>query len=280
MMRTSRLTAISLSGIFFLASVQAETVVNVTARKGVTRVYLPAGTIVVNFTPTIISDYHPDDGLAGSAGGAIQIVAQSDSGQQIVVANYIGLHGVELPGVQNLGIGTHPGGTTTFQNPAGQFYAFFERGIYTLASVHIRPTTGEFDTLSPGGGPTDVYAPPPPSRPTPGLSPTPISSPPGGSLTLTATPTSTSTHNIHALIVSGLSDPGSALSRGGPANIILTGGIVALGTTPIVSAAPWPNGLHIVPDPNLIQGNKIPPIVPNLIDVRITDFQTSADFPH
>jgi hypothetical protein len=87
-------------------------------------------------------------------------------------------------------------------------------------------------------------------------------------------------HNIHALIVSGLSDPRSTLSRGGSANIILTGGIVALGTTPTASAGPWPNGLLIVPDQNLVQGNKIPPIVPNLIDVRIIDFQTSADFPH
>jgi hypothetical protein len=82
------------------------------------------------------------------------------------------------------------------------------------------------------------------------------------------------------LIVSGLSDPGKTLASGGFADIILTGGIIALGTTPTPSAAPWPKGLVIVPDPDLASGNKIPPIVPSLIDVRIIDFETTADFPH
>ncbi|MBV8587600.1 MAG: hypothetical protein JO308_15020 [Verrucomicrobia bacterium] len=63
------------------------------------------------------------------------------------------------------------------------------------------------------------------------------------------------------------------------ANTVLTGGIVALGTMQAGLSAGWQSGLRIVPDSGLLQGTKIPPIVPSLVDVRITNFQTSADFP-
>ena len=54
---------------------------------------------------------------------------------------------------------------------------------------------------------------------------------------------------------------------------------MALGTA---SSTPgtWPARIHIISDMALVLGEKIPPIVPTLIDVRITDFQSSADLPH
>ena len=80
---------------------------------------------------------------------------------------------------------------------------------------------------------------------------------------------------IHAVIVSGLADPSQVL-RG---NVHLTGGIVALGSPD--SSAPQPPGrwdpnVKITPDPELLNGNKIPPLVPNVIDVRIMHHEVSA----
>ena len=80
---------------------------------------------------------------------------------------------------------------------------------------------------------------------------------------------------IHAVIVSGLADPSQVL-RG---NVHLTGGIVALGSPD--SSAPQPPGrwdpdVKITPDPELLNGHKIPPLVPNVIDVRIMHHEISA----
>jgi hypothetical protein len=72
---------------------------------------------------------------------------------------------------------------------------------------------------------------------------------------------------IHAVIVSNLSDPSQVLSG----NVTLTGGIIALGP-PTESKKPgrWDPRVRIIPDPDLLNGSKIPPLVPNVIDVRIT----------
>jgi hypothetical protein len=51
----------------------------------------------------------------------------------------------------------------------------------------------------------------------------------------------------------------------------LTGGVVALGKDPALPAVPsaWTTGLHILPDEALLTGAKIPPVTPNIVDVRI-----------
>ncbi|HEX4200800.1 MAG TPA: hypothetical protein VHY59_04725, partial [Chthoniobacterales bacterium] len=64
-------------------------------------------------------------------------------------------------------------------------------------------------------------------------------------------------------------------------NVTLTGGIVALGKNG--SAAPnpstWSPGLKLIPDYALLTGEKIPPVTPNIIDVRIVRQDVTADFP-
>jgi hypothetical protein len=84
--------------------------------------------------------------------------------------------------------------------------------------------------------------------------------------------------NIHAVIVSGLSDPAKVIVS---SNVTLTGGIVALGkngSSPSNSSA-WSPGLKIIPDYALLTGEKIPPVTPNIIDVRIVRQDVTADFP-
>jgi hypothetical protein len=78
---------------------------------------------------------------------------------------------------------------------------------------------------------------------------------------------------IHAVIVSNLSDPSQVLSG----NVNLTGGIIALGP-PAPSQKPgrWDPNVQITPDPDLLNGSKIPPNVPNVIDVRITHYEVTA----
>jgi hypothetical protein len=78
---------------------------------------------------------------------------------------------------------------------------------------------------------------------------------------------------IHAVIVSNLSDPSQVLSG----NVDLTGGIAALGPpTPSLKPGRWDPRVRIIPDPDLLNGSKIPPLVPNVIDVRITHHEVTA----
>jgi hypothetical protein len=61
--------------------------------------------------------------------------------------------------------------------------------------------------------------------------------------------------------------------------VTLTGGVVALGKGPSPPAAPssWTAGLRIVPDEALLTGTKIPPVTPNIIDVRIVSHEVVGD---
>jgi hypothetical protein len=83
---------------------------------------------------------------------------------------------------------------------------------------------------------------------------------------------------IHAVIISGLSDPTKIIAS---PNVQLTGGIVALGKNSSSSIAPsaWSPGLEIIPDYALLTGKKIPPVTPNIIDVRVVRQDMTADFP-
>jgi len=99
-------------------------------------------------------------------------------------------------------------------------------------------------------------------------SPTPVSNP-----TPAPIPSSAS---IHAVIISGRSNPAKIVTS---QNVTLTGGVVALGRDPAPPAAPssWTTGLHIVPDEALLTGAKIPPLTPNIIDVRIVKHEVIGD---
>jgi len=79
---------------------------------------------------------------------------------------------------------------------------------------------------------------------------------------------------INAVIVSAAQSPWDAIRRApGVRNVIVTGGIVALGKTPIQGeipgGGPQPAWLRLIPDLRLLNGSAIPPVVPNVIDVRI-----------
>jgi hypothetical protein len=83
--------------------------------------------------------------------------------------------------------------------------------------------------------------------------------------------------NIHALIISGRSDPAKIVTS---RNVTLIGGIVALGKDPSPPAGPasqWSTGLRVVPDEALLTGQKIPPLTPNIIDVRIVKHEMTGD---
>jgi hypothetical protein len=78
---------------------------------------------------------------------------------------------------------------------------------------------------------------------------------------------------INAVIVSAANSPWGAVQRGsGVRNVIVTGGIIALGTTPLPAEPPpssqQPAWLRVIPDPRLLDGSVIPPVAPNLIDIR------------
>jgi hypothetical protein len=79
---------------------------------------------------------------------------------------------------------------------------------------------------------------------------------------------------INAVIVSAAQSPWDAIKRGpGVRNVIVTGGIIALGKTPIPGeipgGGPQPAWLRLIPDLRLLDGSAIPPVVPNVIDIRI-----------
>jgi hypothetical protein len=128
---------------------------------------------------------------------------------------------------------------------AGAYVFGFSRGISTDAPL----------TTAGNSGPTLTTNPPPPLT--------------GGA---------GSSSNIHAIVISGLSDPAKVIVS---PNVTLTGGIIALGKagSPPSTASTWSLGLKIVPDHALLTGAKIPPVTPNIIDVRILKQEVTADFP-
>jgi hypothetical protein len=81
---------------------------------------------------------------------------------------------------------------------------------------------------------------------------------------------------INAVIVSAAQSPWDAITKSlGVRNVIVTGGIIALGKTPIEGeipgGGPQPAWLRLIPDLRLLNGSMIPPVVPNVIDIRILE---------
>ena len=131
-----------------------------------------------------------------------------------------------------------------FQGGTGAFV----KGFVNKFSTNVPPVT------PPLGPSTSNVPPPPPSAPVGASS------------------------KIHAVIVSGLSDPAKVIAS---SNVTLTGGIVALGKkgSPSSTSSAWSPGLKIIPDYAMLTGEKIPPVTPNIIDVRIVRQEVTADFP-
>jgi hypothetical protein len=140
-------------------------------------------------------------------------------------------------------------------------------GVSELTGRAPAPIRNEF------GGPFYVWTIRPQSI-TPSLSPY-IPVPPSPIFNPMPVPIPVST-NIHAVIISGRSDPAKIVTS---QNVTVTGGIVALGKDPAPPATPssWTAGLRIMPDEALLTGSKIPPVTPNIIDVRIVSHEVIGD---
>jgi hypothetical protein len=84
---------------------------------------------------------------------------------------------------------------------------------------------------------------------------------------------------IHAVIISSTAHPEEVIdTRRGFIHLI--GGVIALGKTNSETdsrrPASWPHGLFLTADPDYLNGSKVPPSTPNLLDVRIKDFKFRA----
>jgi hypothetical protein len=149
-----------------------------------------------------------------------------------------------------------------FYNPEDQVISIWARGAFAILPSQgggIYRSLNADGTLV-GGDAVDSN----------GNSPGLAENPPGA----TTPPTAAATPRppeIHAVIISGQSDPTKIL-RG---NVHLVGSLIALGRQPGTPGT-WDPGVKITPDPELVTGQKVPPITPNLFDVRITRYEISA----
>ena len=216
-------------------------------------IYVDAGSVTINFSALLVYS-----GIREPWNGALaNVLVYNTSGDSLAT----------LPISNAIQIFNDRGGlgTVTWNNPVAQyiqisgiidfdgdggndpFYWFYLPGGRSVASGGDTPTP-------PSGGVATQPQPPPQNFANSGQS------------------------NIHAVIISGLSDPAKVIAS---PNVTLTGGIVALGKVAPSGSSPssWSPGLRVLPDYGLLTGTKIPPVTPNIIDVRIVRQEVQADFP-
>ena len=221
-------------------------------------IYVNAGTVTLNFSYFL---------LYGGRGTPVEDDSDGAVANSVLVYNNSGdlLATLPLPGNP---IWEHGGsGTISWSNPADQF-------IKLSGAINVEGYGNNFFEW--------WYLPGRPSVASGGDTPKP---PTGGGTTQPQPPQTTSLPpnpgqtNIHAVIISGLSDPAKVIAS---PNVTLTGGLIALGKANAADGAvsTWSPGLRILPDYELLTGNKIPPVTPNIIDVRIVRQQVQADFPY
>jgi hypothetical protein len=250
----------------------AGSTINVQLHLGVSNpIYVNAGAVTIVYSYLLAyngksyatGDGGADDGASGATGDTISVY--NSSGQVIA----------SLPGGLNL-FGGSGSGTVIWDNPAGQyirlsgdiFVSGYGAGVYENWYIAQGPSIATGGDTPPGGPNTT-----PVSSVTQATKSAPTSSPNSNS-----PPAPPARTNIHAVIISGLPDPAKVITS---PNVTLTGGIAALGRDNAPPSAPsaWSPGLQIVPDYALLTGEKIPPVTPNIIDVRIARHQVTADFP-
>jgi hypothetical protein len=239
------------------------TTINVDARPNASEVFLNQGVITVNYTiPLVFVDGGTDGSGPSGSGNTLRITVSAGDTE-------LAVEPVENPRIsQTPGQFTINYGTFSFYNPTSQYLRISGSGAYVLAEkelfISIYPTFREWgvpngETTIVGGNTYSTG-----SQGTLGGGPPPVAP--------------TAPTNIHAVIISGLSDPTKIIAS---PNVTLTGGIVALGkdTSPPQNPSSWSPGLRIVPDYGLLTGEKIPPVTPNILDVRIVRQEVTADFP-
>jgi hypothetical protein len=218
-------------------------------------IYVDAGTVTINFSAILVYS-----GIREPWTGEIaNVLVYNNSGDPLAT--------LPIPNALQIYSGHGGLGTVTWNNPFGQYiqisgmidFAGFGGGVpfYWLYLPGGSSVASGGDT-PPGGGNAITTQ-----------SPTATSSPPVGPIV---------SSSIHAVIISGLSDPAKVIAS---PNVTLTGGIVALGKAGTSSSlsSSWSPGIRILPDYDLLTGIKIPPGTPNIIDVRIVRQQVTADFP-
>jgi hypothetical protein len=253
----SRLAALLISPGLFVLTADGGNPVTVQLYSGVSNpIYVSAGTVTINFSYFLM---YGGKGVpvGGNPDGvrADSLLVFSNSGNLLATLPIVGDPAFEHEG----------SGTMTWTNPVDQFIKL----------------GGDIYSEGFGNGFSEWwYLPELPSVATGGDAPTP---PTGGVATrqqppqTTSLPSSPGQTNIHAVIISGLSDPAKVIVS---SNVTLTGGLVALGKANAGGTmSTWSPGLRIFPDYELLTGTKIPPVTPNIIDVRIVRQQVRADFP-
>jgi hypothetical protein len=216
-------------------------------------IYVDAGTVTINFSALLVYA-----GVREPWNGAIA---------NVFIYNTSGVSLATLPISNANQILNYRGGlgTVTWNNPVGQYIQ-----ISGIIDFYGAGSNSPFYWFYLPGGRSVASGGDTPAPPTGGVAtqPQPPQQNSAGS----------GQSNIHAVIISGLSDPAKVIAS---SNVTLTGGIVALGklnNSASLSSA-WSPGLRILPDYDLLTGTKIPPVTPNILDVRIVRQQVTADFP-
>jgi hypothetical protein len=268
--RISALTVLVLLGALSIENAFSKDIW-LSAFKDTGRTYLKAGAVTVH-AEVSIQVGNDDLGLPNplTHGSLRTLFVGSDSGQ---IASLTwgsgplesGLEGgpVLVSGSLALGQTDVWAYTFTFYNPTDQYVNISTQGgwAYSIGPFLSRHGNSEFTfKIAPGHSNIIGGDSPPGAPPTPTGTPPPV----------------TRGNNVHAVIISGLSDPTKIVAS---QNVTLTGGVIALGKDPSPPSTPhsWSSGLRIVPDEALLTGAKIPPLTPNIIDVRIVKHEVVGD---
>ncbi len=257
--------------VFFASNCSCNTNISVEAHPTSSQVFLNPGTITVDYSLPVqlIGAEHDGNGPGAWGDHALQITI-------VAGAQVLAIHSVQVTDFLSAGTVATAiyKGTFSFTNPVAQYVGISGSGtfVYTppIKFESVYPNFREWTAVN---GQTAVVGgdTPPGSNST--LSP---QSPSTGSQSVQSPGITPS--NIHAVIISGLSDPAKVITS---PNVTLTGGIVALGKngSPPSTPSAWSPGLRVVPDYALLSGEKIPPVTPNILDVRIVRQEVTADFP-
>jgi hypothetical protein len=259
--------ALILSAVLLATMGHCDETINVDARPNGAEIFLSPGTITVNYIlPVMYAGSEIDGGGPGGIGPptnhGVQLLVTA-AGQTL--ANYQ----ITNPSIAQDATVLNAG-TFTFYNPVAQVVSISGSGTYVRNLDNYGSLYQQFREWTVENGQTAFVG---------------SNSTSGGGSNLVPPVTTTgpkapplTSSNIHAVIISGLSDPAKVIVS---PNVTLTGGVIALGknATPPATPSSWSQGLRILPDHALLTGEKIPPVTPNILDVRIVRQEVTADFP-